>query len=1038
MKRSALAFTATLVVLGAVALAQTRHVAATRKSEWMRFNPVTPLTAASFAKPPAADLPWVRMNMPATADAAEIAYEVRAMAEYGIAGVEVGQGAFPNHEQLVALFKAANQAGIKVSLSHGPTQNPAGYSIDDDHARKTLVVGKATVDAGRTFAGPLPAPAITAAGRSGFGGLPQASRGQLAGAPGRGGGGAGRGGRGAGPQAGRPTLIAVLAYRCTRTPCPATGSAELDRSSLVDLTSAVTGRNTAGGLGGTSAGDLHWSAPPSPAGAQWQVITFWSRGVFAQPDPFSGEGYAQLIRSMETGLGADVLDLMKANGGDLFYDSHSSDRGSPDELWTNKMAEEFRTRRNYPLIPNLPALFQDHFSFNDGSAPRVRNDLYAVRGDIWLEKQIAPLRTWVRKYNNVLRVQVEGEASMTTPITDMVLATAAVDRPEHENLFVGDEVDNYLPMASANHLTGNPWYSTECCAALGQSYAETFQDAVIRMHRSFAGGITKLVYHVYPYRDGATWKWPGYHNFGQAGFSNAWGPRNPFWVDARTYNDYFARNQQVLTQGDGKTDVAVYMQNYLYPPSQGYKYRAWGDPKLWEAGYTRDYLNPDMLELPIATVTGRRLAVDGPAYKALIIDSEQGPPTDPVKTSMPVGVARKILSYAKVGLPVIVVGTPPDRTPGNTPEADPVLRGVIAEMLRERSVSQVAHESDVPGKLRSLGIRPAADPETPSSVLSIRRRDAATRTDYYFFYNQGVVSPPDEPRTLFEPATGEGVEREFHLEGRGQPYLLDAWSGKITPIATYSATGDRISLRIRLSRDNGLLIAVSEQPNRFGIVAPAVHVTKTTAAEAIAEQGRVVVRAPAAGSYTTMLSNGRTVQSTIAAVPPPIDLTQAKWRLVAEDWQPVNPYSTTFGAAAAETRKDRVEVDLAGLKPWPEIPALQHASGIGTYTTTFDLPATWTGANGATLSLGEVFDTFAVTVNGQAAAIDQIGAMGDIGPYLKAGANTVTVRVATTLNNRLAKIDDEVANRGLVQPYGLVGPVRLTPYGTATVWNPRN
>jgi hypothetical protein len=36
--------------------------------------------------------------------------------------------------------------------------------------------------------------------------------------------------------------------------------------------------------------------------------------------------------------------------------------------------------------------------------------------------------------------------------------------------------------------------------------------------------------------------------------------------------------------------------------------------------------------------------------------------------------------------------------------------------------------------------------------------------------------------------------------------------------------------------------------------------------------------------------------------------------------------------------------------------------------------------------------------------------------------------VATTLNNRLAKIDASVAKRGLVQPNGLVGPVVLTPY----------
>jgi hypothetical protein len=975
---SAVLFTI-LSLLGAAALAQNRQ-------EWGRINPVTPLTAASFQQPPAGDLPWVRMNMPATADPAEIAAEIREMHEHGIAGVEIGQGAFPDNAQLVSLLKAANQVGIKVSLSHGPTQNLAGYSIDDDHARKTLVVGKVLVNAGETFEGRLPPPTLTAAGRSGFGGLPQPGRGPAAApAAGRGGG----GGRGGGPQPGRATLIAVMAYRCTQAPCAATGPAELDRSSLVELTSAVTGKNTAGVGGGTSNGDIRWTAPASPAPAQWQLIAFWSRGVFAQPDPFSDEGYAQLIRSMETGLSAEVKELLKANGGDLFYDSHSSDRGSPDELWTNKMADEFRARRQYPLIPNLPALFQDIFNFSDGSAPRVRNDFSAVRGDIWLEKQLAPLREWVRKYNNVLRVQVEGEASMTTPITDMVQAAAAVDRPEHENLFVGDEVDNYLPMASANHMTGNSWYSTECCAALGQAYAETFQDAIIRMHRSFAGGITKLVYHVYPYRDAAASKWPGYHNFGQAGFSNAWGPRNPFWIDARAYNDYLARNQQVLTQGDAKTDVAVYMQNYLYPPSQGFKYRAWGDAKLWEAGYTRDYLNPTMLELPNATVSGKRLAVNGPAYKALIIDSEQGPPTDPVKTSMPVAVARRILGFARAGLPIIVVGTPPDRTPGNTPQDDPALRGLVAELLRERSVSQVAHESDVPGKLRSLGIRPAAEPATPSPILSVRRRDAATRTDYYFFYNQGIVSPPDEPRTLFEPATGEPVEREFTLEGRGTPYLLDGWSGKITPVVTYSSSGDRIKLRVRMARDNAMLIAISDQPNRFGSVPAAPRATPASLAAA------------------------------------PLDLTHAKWHLSAEDWQPANPYAGTVGVEAAQTRKGRVELDLDGLKPWPEIPELRNASGIGTYTATFQTPPSWKAVNGARLSLGEAFDTFTLTINGTPVPIDQISAEGEIGPYLNAGRNTIAVRVATTLNNRLAKLDEDVARRGLVQPYGLTGPVQI-------------
>jgi hypothetical protein len=95
---------------------------------------------------------------------------------------------------------------------------------------------------------------------------------------------------------------------------------------------------------------------------------------------------------METGLSPEVKALMKANRGDLFYDSHSSDRGSPDELWTNRMGEEFARRRSDPLVPNLPALFREFFDFSDGSAPRVRNDFYAVRGDLWVETQLQPLR----------------------------------------------------------------------------------------------------------------------------------------------------------------------------------------------------------------------------------------------------------------------------------------------------------------------------------------------------------------------------------------------------------------------------------------------------------------------------------------------------------------------------------------------------------------------------------------------------------------------------------------------------------------------
>lgn len=190
----------------------------------------------------------------------------------------------------------------------------------------------------------------------------------------------------------------------------------------------------------------------------------------------------------------------------------------------------------------------------------------------------------------------------------------------------------------------------------------------------------------------------------------------------------------------------------------------------------------------------------------------------------------------------------------------------------------------------------------------------------------------------------------------------------------------------------------------------------------------MVIRATQSGTVTTTLSDGKTVTSNVGDVPAAIDLTQAKWDVNVEDWQPAHPFADTVGVAAAETRKTPLTVQLEGLKGWPEIPELQSVSGVGTYVTHFDLPADWNAADGATLSLGEVFDSFTLAVNGKPVAVDQLSAEAEVGPYLAPGRNTITVRVATTLNNRLAKLDAGVAKRGLMQPSGLVGPVVITPY----------
>jgi hypothetical protein len=215
-------------------------------------NPVTRLTAATFANPPLSNWPWVRWNFtPETAEIAELERELEDLYNAGVGGVEIGQGGTPTFEQPVAILKKATGLGIKVSIKYKDgAPVPGTFAADHDYVRKMVHVTDVLVPAGDTYTGTL---------------------------------------------AGEGTIAAVLAYQSVGSPEEEiegedTQIIELVRTSVIDLTSTLTGTNSDGFFEGTTTGNIQWTAPAQPSDATWVLIAIRAISYSLQPEVYSREG----------------------------------------------------------------------------------------------------------------------------------------------------------------------------------------------------------------------------------------------------------------------------------------------------------------------------------------------------------------------------------------------------------------------------------------------------------------------------------------------------------------------------------------------------------------------------------------------------------------------------------------------------------------------------------------------------------------------------------------------------------------------------
>lgn len=771
-------------------------------------------------------------------------------------------------------------------------------------------------------------------------------------------------------------------------------------------------------------GSLTWAAPSE---GNWTIFYYYSQtanhtlgyGMNQYViDHMSPEGTQAVIDNWENAMNGDpeLKSLYEQNGGSIFGDSFEL-RSS---LWTPDMLNQFKQRRGYDLTPYLPALNNDL----GATGSRVRDDLYTTMTELLSENHMQALQKWAKTHNMTLRYQAYSSAGSS--VFEMTYPALNIDIVEAESYAMSGTVpDSYRQLSGIVHMKKDSIYSAEAAEIGRDDWRETWTDTQLKdgsdnrhmglmyyANRLFAGGVNKLVFHGTTYKFSDTENtyfpvqqtWPGYSAMSALSYGNEWDDKTPMWENIDIMTDALSRTEMVLQQGQGDIDLAVYRSLYGKGNIRS------ESTAIDQAGYTYDYVTPTVLNMDNAVVgiqEGKTvLAADGPSYKALIIE----PMNDGTVPPMPLNTAEKILADAKAGLPVIIIGDAPARAntyPGSAADGtalmedeDAKLAVLMNELKGLANVKSAADRAGAVSALAELGVAPDAALQQSAQIYTQHRN--TENADLYFIYNDGT----------------EDSAQNVTLKGTGMPYLLDPWSGEITPIADYTADNGSVTIQIDLAAQDTMLVAIAGAG--FGSRTIAKTVQSTNADSVIydeADASNIAVRSQKGGRIQVSFTDNTTSEVTLPAAQEAVKLSD--WKMVLNKW--------TEGGSVFETKVEPTqEYDLSktGLVPWYEIDeALKNTAGVAEYTTTFNLDNGWKEGQGAYLEFTRVSDVGRLIVNDTEVPMNQLSLKTDIGRYLVKGANKIVVKVSSNLSNvKYGQDDTNTYN------FGVIGDVTLTPY----------
>jgi hypothetical protein len=456
--------------------------------------------------------------------------------------------------------------------------------------------------------------------------------------------------------------------------------------------------------------------------------------------------------------------------------------------------------------------------------------------------------------------------------------------------------------------------------------------------------------------------------------------RHTTWFEpGKAFIDFLRRSSVLLKHGRPRADVAYFIGENT-PVMTGPQ-----EPPL-PAGYDFDFINSDALLHRARVVDGRIVMENGPSYAVLVL---------PRETMMRPEMAGRIYQLIKDG--ATVIGPKPKASPSlkNHPLcdeqtrllADEVWGPVDGKAVKQRSFGKgVIYDGVSLGEVFSkLGLEPDVRVEDHPSLQCA----VAQAQGMGIGKNGGIVfkhrGSPEREIYFLSNTSNQAVNFTASLRVSGrQPWLWNTVAGTITKAEAFTQHEGRTRIPLQLAASESIYV-VFEEP--LGSEASGMKPSNAPELETLVTIG---------GPWT-----------------------------VRFDGQGA-PAETIFPALIDWTKHNDV--------------AIRDYAGAAVYETKFTLAGAPSKDKPLFLDLGEAAIMATITVNGHAAGTLWCQPWKiDIGALVRAGENTLQVRVVNTWHNRLVadagKPENERFSR-ISQPYrvkagappaasGLLGPVRV-------------